>query len=174
MKKLFTAPRISANRGFTLLEVLVATVILAVGLLGISALQVTGLRSNFSSLVRSQATLSAYDMSDRMRANGEAFLTGVAYYDNPVSAANANCLTVTGCDSQEMAENDMFAWNAELANALPSGEGVVCIDSTPLDGAFSASPACDGVGSGYAIKIWWRDSRDNTAPLKRFVVTYLK
>ncbi len=164
--------RILTNRGFTLLEVLVATIILAVGLLGISGMQVMGLRSNHSALMRSQATIFAYDMSDRMRANGEAFKPAAGFYNNPAAAVDNNCATTTGCDSLAMAKNDMSAWSANIVNTLPVGAGIVCIDSTPDDGTSSAA-ACDGIGSSYAIKIWWQDNRDSAAALKRFVVTYL-
>ena len=57
------------SRGFTLVEVLVALVVLSIGLLGVAALQLTSLRSNHSSAMRSQATFLAYDIIDRMRAN---------------------------------------------------------------------------------------------------------
>lgn len=161
-----------SNRGFTLLEVLISMVVLAVGLLGVSGLQVTGLRSNHSSLMRTQATLYTSDMADRMRANSTGFNAGD--YDIPAAVAKADCGTTTGCTPQEMADNDMSVWSAEIGNTLPSGTGMVCIDSTPLDGASGSSPACDGVGSSYAIKIWWQDERGSTTPsLKRFVVTYL-
>ncbi len=57
------------NEGFTLLEILVAVLVLSIGLLGIAGLQVTGLRFNHSAYARTQATLLAYELADRMRAN---------------------------------------------------------------------------------------------------------
>ena len=62
--------------GFTLLEVLVALVILSIGLLGLAGLQAASLRYNHSSYLRSQATLIAYDIVDRMRANRQEALNG--------------------------------------------------------------------------------------------------
>ncbi len=163
--------QVSRCRGFTLIEVLISMIILAVGLLGISGLQVTGLRSNASALLRSQATMSASDMADRMRANNIGFTAG--NYDQPAATANANCKTTAGCTPAEMASNDMSIWSTNISNTLPSGAGTVCLDSTPIDGASSAAAACDGLGTSYAIKIWWQDNRDSAAALKRFVVTYL-
>jgi len=55
--------------GFTLIEVLVAVVVLAGGLLGLAALQVTSLSSNQTAYNRSQATQLAYDIADRMRTH---------------------------------------------------------------------------------------------------------
>lgn len=68
------------GRGFSLIEVLVAVLVLAIGLLGLAGLQLTGLKSNHSAYVRSQAALLAYDITERMRANRAAALVGD--YDN--------------------------------------------------------------------------------------------
>lgn len=40
------------------------------------------------------------------------------------------------------------------------GQGFVCIDSTPYDGSNAASPACDGVGNQFSVKVWWDDNFD--------------
>jgi len=61
--------QLSNSKGFTLIEALIAVVILAIGLLGIAGLQATNLKNNQSAYNRSQATLLAYDMADRIRAN---------------------------------------------------------------------------------------------------------
>jgi type IV pilus assembly protein PilV len=68
-----------------------------------------------------------------------------------------------------MAGNDAFEWNTVLADQLPLGAGVVCIDGTPSDGT-AAAPACDGVGNVYAVKIWWDDDRSGAAN-QRFVTS---
>ena len=57
------------NHGFTLIEVLISMVILAIGLLGLAGIQMMGLQNNLSSYHRGQATLLVYDMADRMRTN---------------------------------------------------------------------------------------------------------
>ena len=57
------------NTGFTLIEVLIAMIVLAVGLLGLAGLQATSLRNNQSAYNRIKATQLAYDIADRMRAN---------------------------------------------------------------------------------------------------------
>ncbi len=62
--------------GSTLLEVLVAVVILAFGLLGLAGLQTTSVKSNHSAYLRSQASLLAYDMADRMRTTRSAAEAG--------------------------------------------------------------------------------------------------
>jgi type IV pilus assembly protein PilV len=160
----------TSSRGFTLIEVLIAMVILAVGLLGIAALQAVGLRTNHSALLRSQATLFAYDMADRMRANTQGFAAG--NYNNPAATPVSSCETTAGCTPAQMATHDMSVWSTALSQTLPAGAGIVCRDSTPDDGASSTSPACSGSGPTYAIKIWWQDDQNNPGTLQRFIVTY--
>lgn len=74
-------------RGMTLIEVLVAVLVLSIGLLGLAGLQVTVLRSNHSAYLRSQATLLAQDITERLLANRAAALAGE--YDD--CGANADC-----------------------------------------------------------------------------------
>ena len=151
-----------SNAGFTLIEVLVAMVVLAVGLLGLAAVQATSLKNNQSAYFRSQATQLAYDITDRMRANKVGVAAG--NYNNQ-AATNNNCNTGT-CTPAQMAGYDLARWNAELAAQLPSGEGVVCLDSTPTQGSSKTAHGCTNSGRAYAVKIWWDDSRDGTASQK--------
>jgi len=162
------------HSGFAMLEVLISIFVLAIGLLGLAGLQLTNAQNNHSAQLRSQATLFAYDMLDRVRANPVAF--GAGTYNLPGATVDADCLTTTGCTPAEMAGNDMYEWtasayNSSIANILPNGQTVICIDSTFNDGTSAAAAfhACDGIGSVYAVKIWWED--DRTGSLKLFVTT---
>lgn len=160
----------TGSAGFTLIEILISVVVLAIGLLGMAALQMNGLRNNQSAYFRAQATQLAYDMADRMRTNiveaRDAASGGT--YNNGASTTN-NCATGP-CTTAQMTGYDFFQWNAELTAQLPSGAGWVCIDGTPNDGT-SALPACDGAGTVYAIKVWWDDNRSVTAN-QRFVMSF--
>lgn len=158
--------------GFTLVEVLVALLVAAIGLLGLASLQIRGLRYNTSAYMRSQATQLAYDLADRMRANPQGVNDGA--YNNPAAAQNANCLAAAGCTPAEMAGHDAFEWNANVPDWLPEGTGIVCIDGTPNDGTSDAA-ACDGAGNVYVIKIWWRDALEQDSSgqpvMQRFVTS---
>ena len=163
--------RLHNNQGFTLVEILVSVFVLGIGLLGLSGLQVLSLQNNHSAYLRSQATLLAYDMADRMRANLSAVIA--LDYDKPTAASIGDCINATGCTPAEMAQNDMYEWSnaaspISVAALLPKGAGMVCIDATPNDGSV-ASPECDGNGEIYAIKVWWNDDRSGRE--KRFVTT---
>ena len=85
-------------RGATLIEVLVSLLVLSIGLLGVAALLSTSLRHNHSAHLRSQATVLAHDIVDRMRAHR----TG-----GPI------------------ATTDLSQWKALLGAALPAGRGAI-------------------------------------------------
>lgn len=163
--------------GFSLIEVLISIFVLSVGLLGAASIQLQGMQNAQSAYLRSQATIIAYDMADRMRANPVGLANGD--YDVPTATADADCLTTVGCTPVELADHDYFEWNGNgvtsnsISNILPLGGGIVCIDSSPDDGN-SADAACDGLGTVYAIKVWWSDDRSQAnanARIQRFVTT---
>jgi type IV pilus assembly protein PilV len=154
------------HAGFTLIEVLVAVVVLAGGLLGLAALQATTVRNNQSAYHRSLATQLAYDMSDRMRSN----IVGVnAGNYNDKAATNDVCEGVNNCTAAQIAGYDLALWNGATGlGQLPDGKGLVCIDSTPTDGTGTLNAGqkmCDGLGSEYAIKVWWDDDRSGNTTL---------
>lgn len=147
-----------SQRGFTLIEVLVSALILAIGLVGVAALQAQAMLNNQSAFMRSQATALAYDLADRMRSNIVGANAGA--YDFGVAAVNTSCNTVSGCGPTALAQNDLAEWNAAIAAYLPAGRGFVCVDSTPDDGTGPGNPQCDNAGGQFSIKIWWDDDRD--------------
>jgi len=163
------------NEGFTLLEILVAVLVLSIGLLGIAGLQVTGLRFNHSAYARTQATLLAYELADRMRANRPTMLPPANGYNIPNVAGGVSvpaCETAAGCTAAQMAQNDVFRWQQRLAQVLPNGQGVVCLDTMPMNDGTPALPSCNAGGTAYAIKVWWDDNRTgNPDTFQRFVVT---
>lgn len=148
------------SRGMTLIEVLIAIVIFAIGLLGIAALQVAGLRYTKSSQTRVIAAMQAENMADRMRTNSRAVADGD--YANP-AAMSTDCDTGT-CTAAELAAFDTARWLASLRESLgasasdTSVNGTVCLDSTPDDGT-AADWNCDNSGDIYAVKIEWLERR---------------
>lgn len=147
------------NSGSSMVELLITLVITSIGLLGLANIQLIGLRNNVFAYNRTQAIILASDMSDRMRANSEAVIAGD--YIQATSTEYSTCQSAAGCSSSEMAKNDTYEW-LQLIGELPSGAGLVCIDSTPNSTDTPASPACDGLGNIYTIKIWWDDDRDGS------------
>jgi type IV pilus assembly protein PilV len=163
MSKVRALPRRSQG-GYVLLEALVAVVIASVGFIGAARMQTIGLSMNNSAQVRQKATLLGYQMADRIRANQ----VGVAAhaYDRPTAGPVACLVAATGCTPTQLAAADVGEWQGEIASQLPTGTGVVCLDSTPDDGD-AASPQCDGLGNVIAVKLWWVDK----VGTPRFVVS---
>jgi type IV pilus assembly protein PilV len=115
----------SRAQGFSLVEAMVALVVLAVGMLGIAGLYVTTLRSGGGAINRMQAVGLAEDLADRIRANRTA---NVAYQG---AAANNNCYGAgaVDCAPALMAANDLFVWQQQVQNpqTLPGGAGNVAV-----------------------------------------------
>jgi len=115
------------SQGFTLVEVLVALVIFAVGLLGIAALHIESLNAGRTALNRTQAVALASDLADRIRANREACTvgTGTCEYEGDTGAVTATCENTTGCTPAELAATDVFNWRATGAAQLPGFDATV-------------------------------------------------
>ena len=110
------------QQGFTLLEVLIALLILSIGLLGLAALQTIGLRSNEMASMRTNSTMLAYDISDRMRANPVGITSGNYVIDSsPITGSIPDC-TAADCTTAQMATFDLSQWKTALA-LLPGGQG---------------------------------------------------
>lgn len=133
---------ITVQKGLTLLEVLIALVVLSVGLLGIAGMQATGLRNNHAAYTKTQATALATDMADRIRANpqGAASYAGLDTSISNTMPDDANCTPVaacnpvpvcisSGCTPTQMAAVDKYQWSRPLVSTtnpvLPNGQGKI-------------------------------------------------
>jgi type IV pilus assembly protein PilV len=121
------------QKGFTLLEVLVAMLVLSIGLLGLAGLMASSLRNNHSAYYRSQATWLAYDVIDRMRTNRP---NAVNYIVGIGGASGAGGL----------AGADVTDWKAMIANSLPEGDGSVAV-------------VVAGEARTVTVDIQWNDAR---------------
>jgi type IV pilus assembly protein PilV len=128
------------SRGFTLLEVLVALVVISVGMLGIAVLYVEGLKAQRTSIFRTSAVNVVAEMADRIRANPTAT---VAYQG---AAADNGCTNgVADCSAAQIAAEDLLVLNQNIANRLPAGaNGTVVV--TDL-----------GIINQYVITVTWQE-----------------
>lgn len=118
------------STGFTLVEVLVAIIVLSIGLLGVMSMQVIGMKNNHSAYLRTQATLLAYDYSDILRThinsvNNSTFFDATYNIPSSVSDAEANACTSSNCSADNMANADRARWSKSVIDSLPSGSGNV-------------------------------------------------
>lgn len=107
--------KLSHARGMTLIEALVALVVLSVGLLGVAGMQMTALRNNLGAHLRSQATVLAYDITDRMRANRTVARDTTAYIVGMGAAPTGGTLAAL----------DIQYWKTTMTNTLPAGDGSI-------------------------------------------------
>jgi type IV pilus assembly protein PilV len=134
----------AAQRGFSLIEVLVAMLILAIGLLGLAALQTQGVRFNHDAYVRTSATVLAYDIVDKMRLN-RGNQAGYVTANFPVRNAEPvggysvenppyNC-TGAGATVVSVAV-DLACWLNGIELGLPLGRAFIDQQAAPNDDLF--------------------------------------
>jgi type IV pilus assembly protein PilV len=129
----------AGSAGFTLVETLVALIVLAVGMLGVAVLYIEGLRAERTSVLHSAAVSLAADMADRIRSNRTA---GDAYGEDGVDGGCVN--GDVDCDPQTQALNDVLVWKQDVAARLPGGQGSVVV------GAGAPTP--------YTITVSWAEA----------------
>jgi len=159
-------PEIATSRGrcfpqgFSLIEVLVALLVLAIGLLGLAALQTTGFKFGHQSYERTQAVLQAYDITDRMRANKSGAGSAVNTAYDSVALGNLPAVSVdcaaASCTGNQLATYDIRSWNAANANLLAEGKGAIC-KGTFTNDANNYPTSCTATGSIYRVAVTWRE-----------------
>lgn len=148
--------------GLTLLEILIAVLVLSVGLLGVAGLQLTGLKNGQQSYQRSQVAVLAYEMADRMHANRQAAETGAYAFAAPPPVPGANCQT-GNCTSAELAAWDTWDWYTN--NMLPS--------LTPGASATIVCTTVCGPGLLQTLTITWDETRVTPAQLSSYVISFV-
>mgnify|MGYP006283105711 FL=1 len=140
--------------GFSLIEILVAVLIVSVGVLGVAGLQLVSLQNNTSAMYRTQAFQAAYEIIDRARANpGQDYSQALA----DAAPGGADCIA-NACTPAQMRDYDLTTWLDDLAATLPNGDGEVQI--------VGANPA------SVQVLVQWQDERNPAAqPLSVTVST---
>ncbi|MDM8564731.1 type IV pilus modification protein PilV [Candidatus Halobeggiatoa sp. HSG11] len=138
------------NQGFTLMEILVALLIVSIGLLGVASLQMRGQQITFVSYYRSQATFLADDIMDRMQVNFQQAAEG-AYGLNLNTCPNVDNLSTacdtSSCTTDALKDYDLNNWCFLLRNTLPEAEAI--IEWNP-------------VINEYTVRICWKNILDTS------------
>lgn len=137
---------LDGEHGFTLIESMVALLVLSIGLIGIAALHGQGLNASRTAIYRTTAVNLSADMADRIRTNRVA---GTAYEN---AAADHGCDPSGGaaidCTPVELAEHDLLRWENRVSNLLPNGTGDVTVDDTTDPVTYTIEVTWDEVGEG--------------------------
>jgi len=148
------------SRGFSLIEVLIALVILSVGLLGIAAMVGISMKSKSSSYYRTQALALSGAILDRIRANRATAITGgyniVVDASTPFTGSAQDCNgTGATCTPAEIATMDLYDWNRELVTLLGNND--------PNNVSYSISSTIVGQFTQMQVVISWDDTPTNAA-----------
>jgi type IV pilus assembly protein PilV len=145
--------------GFTLLEVLIALVVLAVGLLGLAGLQTFGLRYSHESYERTQANLLMYDVLDRMRANPATALTdGYNMTLSSTDTAPTATACSTTCDGNALRNYDRLRWWRMMV-----GDNSLAPPTPPIRGLFLTDAntqlviARDAATNIFTVTVQWQE-----------------
>ncbi|MEA2080624.1 MAG: type IV pilus modification protein PilV [Pseudomonadota bacterium] len=146
--------------GFTLIEVLIAVLVLSLGLLGLAGLQATSLRYNNAAAARGQATFLAYDIIDRMRANKTAAIAGSydTIYDTAPSSGGSDCQTTgAGCSAAAMAAYDLNQWHCLLGKWNSTG---VCSNTLGINRGLlpDGDGAISRAGNVVTVRVRWTET----------------
>lgn len=145
--------------GFTMLEALVAIVVLAIGVLGVANLLIKSFRFSQQASYDTLALQLASDMADRMRANSAQMLASNSsyFFDTSIGApavpTGANFFT-TPCTSgspvcaANMVTFDLAEWTRRVQTALPGGRAVICRDSSIYSTSAGYTWACNATAGG--------------------------
>jgi len=148
-----TTSRECRQHGFTIVESLVALVVLSVGMLGIAGLYVSSLQAGRTALSRTQAVSLVNDMIDRIRANASArdAYDMDTYSDAPVVRG---CVTTNNCSTGLLAEDDLARWVTATQGALPG---------TPTANVEVTLAAATGRPDRYQVTVTWQEAGNETA-----------
>lgn len=124
--------------GMSMIESLIALLVISIGLLGIAAMQISSLKQSSSAHWSSQAVWYSYEITDRIVANGSAFNTydGIDTNNDYDMDCEANA-----CSTDQMVTADASDWK-EMVSSLPDGRGVI------------TSPAANNL----VVSVMWRDN----------------
>jgi len=150
-----TFPKVSRQRGFSMIEAMVSVVILSFGLLAIAGFQVHVLASSAGANFGDQAARLTSDMAERIRANSfaagrptESYYSALAKEWAPAGPPPAQDCSKTSCTTWQMGDYDVWAWKTAVASSLPEGKAAILEKEGQL-----------------RVLVTWKDNAQFVAPL---------
>lgn len=166
--------------GFSIIEVLVAIIILSIGMLGAVGMQATAMQSNKETRNQAAATTFARELAEKMRGNHTVAIKTTAA-DNPylfettlgayvtIATPTINCF-IDGCPIvKDAATWDVADWQGRVQAALPTPRVKVCFDKDPFDSAGKPRWDCTDDGDISVLKMSW--TRKNTSGTLEFAAS---
>lgn len=144
------------DHGFTLLEALIALLVLTIGLLGAAGMLVTSVRNSHNSYLRSQASFLVDSLLERMRANPVGI--GLGNYNATLNGGSSSVTCAGGCTPTQVAAYDLFVTDQQLAQHLPGGQ--IQVACNVAGGAPLSSVGIPPVNGSCQITVQWSEQRD--------------
>lgn len=140
--------RQGSTGGFTLVEVLIALVVMSIGMLGIAGMYVQSMQAGRTSMLHHHAVTMAGDVADRIRANPRA---AVAYVG---AGADNNCVDGgINCTPAQMAANDILLWQTQAADTLPNGTVTIVFNNAVVPPTYQITVAWQEPGENLSYVI---------------------
>ena len=156
MRAAMTSPTTSRQSGASLIESLIAVVVLSVGLLGISMLQLQSKHLNLQSIQRSEASMLANEIVERMRNNRGSLASYLATVGGGTitAAPDPACTAGAPCTDLELAGHDLWQWEQSL-------DGAAEVRGSSNTGGLQLATGCitgpaGGVAGVYSVTVAWR------------------
>lgn len=163
----------TAQHGFSMIEVLMAGLLVAIGVLGLIQAQLSLVSHSQSGLHRTQAMILISDIADRIRNNRDAAASGLYVVSSDTYALDAqphcNIALIEGCSTQELAAYDVWEWQALIQGVHHVTEGNVAL----LPGGQGS--VTQTVAGHYTVTVSWQEasagglSDDDTAIVRRSI-----
>jgi type IV pilus assembly protein PilV len=143
------------QRGVSMVEALVALLVMSIGMLGIAGLYVTSLQANRTALIRTQAVNLVNDMVDRIRANPMArkdYDLTETWKDAPLDQDCAD--GANNCSVTNLAQDDLFRWTTDVKRVLPGA---------PTMKVTYTEAAKTGQTDNYLVQVTWNEPGEVTS-----------
>ncbi len=148
-----------AQRGASLIEVMIAVLVFSIGLLGAGIMNSSAMKNTHNAYLRTQASFLADALAERMRAN-PAGVTAAAYVGTFSGAGPAlptcGVGASPGCTAAQVAQRDLSVVGTQIATLLPAGNGTVACAIAPLVVGAGVPP----VNGSCTVTLNWGESRD--------------
>ncbi len=146
------------QKGIGMVEVLIALVLITSTLLGATAMQLTSMQTNRGAYYRTQASILAYDIADRIRFNADYALAAESNYAiDTASAAGysvSTCITdTTGCSAQQLRDRDVLEWSENFYDVTGIGQDGGAYQPVLPNGLGTVSVS----GATFSVQVSWNE-----------------
>jgi len=158
------------QKGFTLIEAMIAVVVFSFGLLGVAGVMLVAVKSNHNGYMRSQANFLAHSIIESMRGNSWAVWNNV--YDGTYqgySAVDGVCTSASPCNCSSVARRDTQKWSNMITNTLTNGSGSISCAASGAYGSYTCGQSDQPYLGLCTVTVTWNESNEKDASSEQSV-----